>query len=51
MFGFNKEEKPVKIEDTNPDAFKEFLRYIYCEKLNHLNRFALDLLELSDKVS
>jgi speckle-type POZ protein len=39
----------VKIEDIEPEAFNEFLRFIYTDQVENLNEFAPLLLPFADK--
>lgn len=51
MLGSEMKEKNgvVVIDDTNVEAFKAFLLYLYTEEIENIEKFAEDLLVLADK--
>ena len=44
-----KKTSPLIIEDIEPEAFNQFLRFIYTDQVENLNEFAPRLLPLADK--
>lgn len=45
-----KDVSEIQIDGVSYEAFKELLRFIYCERVNNLKLIALDLLPAADKV-
>lgn len=44
-----KEEKVIEIKDTNAEAFKSFLKYIYTNEIDNIEELAEDLIILAEK--